>query len=52
MAEAGVKSDNEDVLMQEAKFDRSGKIWFTEKKRKPPDPRRLQAAMFTDRPDL
>ncbi|GAH53849.1 unnamed protein product [marine sediment metagenome] len=38
--------------MQEGKFDEASQIWFTEKKGKPPDMRRLQGAMFMDRPDL
>lgn len=38
--------------MLEARFDKSGVIWFTEKKRKPLDARRLQAGMFMERPDL
>ena len=38
--------------MQEASFDTSGKVTFAEQKRKPLDPTRLQAAMFSDRPDL
>lgn len=38
--------------MQEAKFDESSVIWFTEKEKKPLDATRLQSGMFTDRPDL
>ena len=38
--------------MQEAKFDETSQVWFTEKKPKPFDTRRLQSAMFMDRPDL
>jgi len=38
--------------MLEAKFDKSGAIWFTPKKGKPFDARRLQSGMFMDRPDL
>lgn len=36
----------------EGKFDGEGVIWFKEKKRKPFDARKLQSAMFMDRPDL
>lgn len=38
--------------MHQAQFDQASHITFTEKKRKPFDSRRLQAAMFMDRPDL
>lgn len=38
--------------MHQAQFDEASKVTFTEKKRKPFDTRRLQAAMFMDRPDL
>ena len=38
--------------MLEGKFDGEGVIWFKEKKRKPFDARKLQSAMFMDRPDL
>lgn len=38
--------------MLEAKFDKSGVIWLSPKQRKPLDARRLQSAMFMDRPDL
>lgn len=36
----------------EVKFDDSGVIWYSDKKRKPFDATKLQAAMFLDRPDL
>lgn len=38
--------------MQKSEFDLDGKIEFYEVKTKPLDPRRLQSAMFMDRPDL
>ena len=38
--------------MLEGKFDKTGALYFEEAKRKPFDARRLQAAMFMDRPDL
>lgn len=38
--------------MLEGSFDKSGKLYFEEKKVKKLDPRRLQAGMFMDRPDL